>query len=142
MINEKVIPAQLSLVTDANRVISEKVQPAQVSGVASATRVINEKVIPAQLSMVTDANRVISEKVQPGQINQPDGVVTTKPTPVIRQASGGINITIPMQVSFSHEKGLDENAILRKMRDAVRSEIERAAATAKARDRAKLYDRE
>ena len=142
VINEKVIPAQLSLVTDANRVISEKVQPAQVSGVASATRVINEKVIPAQLSLVTDANRVISEKVQPAQINQPDGVVTTKPTPVIRQASGGINITIPMQVSFSHEKGLDENAILRKMRDAVRSEIERAAATAKARDRAKLYDRE
>ena len=142
LIDERVIPAQLTPVANATRVVSEKIQPAQLSKVAGATRSINEKVIPAQLTPVTDATRIINETTLPSQFSQSDAMGATRQHPVILQASGGINITIPMQVTFSHEKGLDEGGILRKMREVVRSEIERATATAKARDRAKLYDRE
>ena len=125
-INEKVIPAQLSPVSDANRVITERVQPAQLSGVANATRVISEKVLAAQPADYGD------EQAKP----------SVKARSVIRQSNGNTQITIPLQVSFNHEKNIDEAGILKKIRDTVRSEIERAASASKARERAKLYDRE
>lgn len=125
-VSDRVLPAKLSPISNVSRVITERVQPAKLPSVSNATRVINEKVLAAQPADYGD------EQAKP----------SVKARSVIRQSNGNTQITIPLQVSFNHEKNIDEAGILKKIRDTVRSEIERAASASKARERAKLYDRE